>query len=98
MDQQSKPDRHDLLANMFTDRRFELIDRWLYLANIDGTKIAVVIATKNTGYFEYALNRARLDRLLIALHKGKVDEGYVVLARMDADYKPNFTGYREAEE
>jgi hypothetical protein len=99
MDQQSKTlQRHGLLSNIFTDKRFLQIDRWNYFIEVDGAKIGVAVATLNPGFFEYALNKAALDRVLAALRKGKIDEGYVVLARVSESHQSMFTGYRETEE
>ena len=57
--------------------------RYLYLIEDDGAKIGIVVATLNPSFFEHALNKAAMERVLASLRNGKIDEGYVVFARVD---------------
>jgi hypothetical protein len=99
MDQQSKTlKRHDLLSNIFADQRFVPKGRYLYLIENDGAKIGIVVATLNPGFFEHALNKAAIERVLASLRNGKIDEGYVVFARVDNSRQHTFMGCREIEE
>jgi hypothetical protein len=89
-------DRTELLRNMFTDRRFRRLDRWLFFANVDGVKIGVAVATLSDGYFEHALNKGSEERVLAALANGKADEGYVVFA--NGSFAFEYTNHAEARE
>jgi hypothetical protein len=68
----------DLSNIMFGDGRFERKDLRKYFGEIDGKKIGVVLATKNSGYPDCALNRIELEGLLRAKQEGRLDEVYVV--------------------
>jgi hypothetical protein len=90
---------HDILRDIFTDPRFRQIGRWLRHGVIDGRRVGAVIATLNPGFVEYALNKAEEERLLAAkCEKAKLDEAYVIFARIDGFYQPTFSGARDAEE
>jgi hypothetical protein len=80
MDQKSKYP-YDL-SGMFTDRRFRRCGRYRYVGEIDGKKIGVVLATKSPSYFDYALNKPDLDRVIAGKRAGRLDEAIVVKAKI----------------
>ena len=71
------------LSGMFADDRFTRHGRFRYSATIDGTKIGVVLATKNQGFDNFAINKADLDRLIAATGDGRLDAAFVVAAKVN---------------
>jgi hypothetical protein len=71
-----------VLAGMFTDPRFRELNRYRLFANIDGIKIGVVLATKSPRYDNFALNKTDMERLLAGKRNGKIDQAFVVMARV----------------
>jgi hypothetical protein len=91
-------DRTELLRNMFTDRRFQRRGHWVWYVVIDGVKIGVVAATLNPGYFEHALNKESIERVLAGLTNGKADEGFVVFAVSNGFWQFEYQGHADAKE
>jgi len=91
-------DRTELLRNMFTDRRFKRLGRWLWFGVIDDVKIAVVVATLNPGFFQHALNQSEEERVLAALRNGRADEGYTIFAEANGMFQLTYCGHADARE
>ena len=54
-------------------------------SEIDGKKIGAVLATKNPGFDFPALNKAELDGLVCGKSEGRLDEVYVVAAKVNGE-------------
>jgi hypothetical protein len=83
---------------MFTDRRIRRISRYRHYGEIDGVKIAVVLATKNPSFDNWALNKPDFDRGISGKRDGRVDEAYVVAAKVNGVGVPKYCDQIEAEE
>jgi hypothetical protein len=71
------------LSHIFDNgSKFDEFKRYRMQGQIDGRNVGVVLATKNKGYDTFALNCADLERLTAAKNNGKVDEAYVVFAKV----------------
>jgi hypothetical protein len=74
----------DAVAGMFGDKRFHEISRFVHYGDIDGTKIGCVVATMTQQFVNYALGKDGTDRVHNAKQSGKIDAGFVVMAKVDA--------------
>jgi hypothetical protein len=86
-----------VLAAMFDDKRFKEIDSWLWFAEIDGKRVGVAVATRSSRFDTHALNQQSLDRLIEAKRSGKVDNTFIVAARIDALNNISFIAANDAE-
>jgi hypothetical protein len=80
---------------VFTDSRFHRIGSAVYgwVGKIDGERIGVVVATKSQRFAnstDYLLNKDDFDRLVAALNAGRLDEAWVVCAKIDQSGKLTF--------
>jgi hypothetical protein len=73
----------DVLANIFGDSRLIEFRRNCFRGEVDGQKIGAVLATQNPTYTNFALNDGDFTRLLEAEDAGRVDEAWVVFARVN---------------
>ena len=73
----------DVLAGIFSDPRFTEFRRNCFRGEVNGQKIGVVLATQNPTYTNFALNDGDFTRLLEAGDAGRVDEPWVVFARVN---------------
>ena len=80
------------LREIFTDPRFRFstsigYPNRLYGGEVDGKKIGAVVILKNANgrSEDFALNVSGLQYVLKAEEEGRIAEGYVVLARREAD-------------
>jgi hypothetical protein len=51
--------------------------RWLYYLTMNAIVTGVILATKNSGFSDYAINKPEFMRLLAALDSGKLGAAYV---------------------
>jgi hypothetical protein len=86
------------LSGMFSDPRFTRHWPRKYSAEIDGTRIGIVLATINPSFNNPALNKIEFDRLLAAKRDGKIDEAVVVFARTNGNATPTYCGDMDAED
>ena len=73
----------NVLAGIFSDPRFTEFRRNCFRGEVNGQKIGVVLATQNPTYTNFALNDGDFTRLLEAGDAGRVDEPWVVFARVN---------------
>jgi hypothetical protein len=73
----------EAVAKMFGGKPWHHIRRFEWFGNIDGTKVAVVVATMKGDFTNYALGKDGRDRVYDAVKDGKVDVGFLVLAKVD---------------
>jgi len=73
----------DVLAGIFSDPRFTEFRRNCFRGEVNGQKIGAVLATQNPTYTNFALNDGDFTRLLEAGDAGRVDEPWVVFARVN---------------
>jgi hypothetical protein len=83
----------DVLAGMFTDRRFRQFKKFRYYGEIDSMRIGVVVASKGASYNNYALNKLDVENLIAAKRSGKVDHAFVVAAVLNV-----YVGHHDVEE
>jgi hypothetical protein len=93
---------HEVLANMFTDRRFREIAPDLYQARIGDAKVGVAVAKRLKKHHNHLLTADNLERRLIDTKRGLVvgkslDFAFVVAANK-VSFRNVFVGYRDAEE
>jgi hypothetical protein len=87
----AEPNWPEVLSAVFTDPRF----RWSgYRSSgeVDGVRIGVVLATMNSNFNTFALNKGDLDRLTEAKRRGKIDVGFVVGARAEKSSERSYQG------
>jgi hypothetical protein len=71
------------LSHIFDNgSNFDEFRRYRLLGQVDGKNVGVVLATKNKNYNSFALNCTDLERLTAAKRDGKIDEAYVVFAKV----------------
>ena len=74
----------ECLKNMFSElQQWRQCARCLYYREIDGKKYGVVLATIAPSHNRPAMNKPEIERVLACKRKGKIDEGYVVAARLN---------------
>lgn len=88
----------DCLRTMFKDRGWKMVGRYRYMGEIDGAKIGVVLATMSPSYDRFALNKKDNESLLQAKHDGKVDQAFVVAAKLNGSGPPEYCTAVDAEE
>lgn len=88
----------EFLSNMFSDPRFHLIGRNRYGGKIDGSRIGSVLATRSPPYDQFALNRGDNENLLAAKRGGKIDQAFIVAAKLNGVGPPEYCAAVEAEE
>ena len=86
------------IPEIFRCSEFYQTSRYRWLADFDGTKIGIVIATRTWRFDNHDLNKADFDRLLEAKSSGKIDVGFVVAACISKEYVHIYVAHREAEE
>jgi hypothetical protein len=91
------PSWADILPSMFSDPRFKQLDHYRLRANIDGIRVGIVVASRSRKFFNHALGKKYLDRLLEAKRTGKIAAAFVVTARVSKDYTYIYVGYCDAE-
>jgi hypothetical protein len=96
--QDSSPNGKRSLADIFTDSRFRRLGRFLRFGKIDDVKIGVVLATKNPRFDNWTLNKPDNDRLIAGIREGKIDEAWVVAAKVNGTSMPVYCDQIEAEE
>jgi hypothetical protein len=87
-----------ILTNIFEDTRWRQIDRRLYFAEIDDQKLGGVLATWNGRYDNFALNRDEMERLIAALHAGKIGTALVIAVEKNGTGRYEFRRAVNAEE
>jgi hypothetical protein len=89
---------HSILGEMFTDQRFRQLNKsnWCWYAEIEGTKVGVVLATQGPKYPSPALNKSDVERLLAGKRSGKLDQAFIVVTRFDAFSNYVFRDFRDA--
>ena len=87
----------DVLAGIFSDPSFNEFRRNCFNGKANGKTIGAVLATQNSTYLNFALNDGDFTRLLEAEDAGRVDEAWVVFARVDLN-KRAFKGAISARE
>jgi hypothetical protein len=92
------PDGPAILSNIFTDSRFRDLSRYRLFGNIDGVKIGVVLATRSPRYDNFALNKGDMDRLLAGKRDGKIDQAFVVMAKVNGVNAVTYCDCIEAEQ
>jgi hypothetical protein len=85
------------LSKIFEDGRFKRCGH-KYLGEDDGKKIGVVLATKSAGYDSPALNKQEFDGGRRAKRDGRIDEFYVVAAKVNGVATPKYLDHIEAEQ
>jgi hypothetical protein len=86
------------LSKIFEDGRFKRIGSRKYLGEVDDKRIGVVLATKNAGYDTCALNETEFDGVRHAKSKGRLDETYVVAAKVNGVGVPKYLDQIDAEQ
>ena len=86
------------LGRIFIDGLLERISRYRYFGEIDGAKIGVVLATKNQRFDNWALNKPDFDRVIAGKRDGRINEAYVVAAKVNGVGIPLYCDQIEAEE
>ena len=86
------------LDQMFSDGRFTRYGLHRYFAETGGRKVGIVLATMNSGYDSYALNKSEFDRLVSAKRDGRLDDAFVVAAKTAGSKVPSFCDQIDAEE
>jgi hypothetical protein len=86
-----------LLVYMFDDRRFRMIASGLWQANIDGTKVGVVVARRPRHRDRHLLNCDTFERMMKSLAVNGIDFAFVVTAD-EVKVKLTYVGCREAGE
>jgi hypothetical protein len=86
MNENNKPKRVTNIpmsvVTMFTDStNWNRVDLYIYHNSVE--KIGVVLATKSPNWDSFALNKKELERVIAGKRKGKIDEAYVVAARVN---------------
>jgi hypothetical protein len=71
------------LPGMFSDPRYKRNDRYRYKALVDNIRAGVVVASMNPRFFSYALNQGDTEAAREAKRNGKIDVGFVVLAKIN---------------
>jgi len=87
----------DVLANIFGDSRLIEFRRNCFRGEVNGQKIGVVLATQNPTYTNFALNDGDFTRLLEAGDAGRVDEPWVVFARVNGGKRAFRSAMRAGE-
>jgi len=85
------------LATMFSDPGWQRVGRYLYFKEIDGQKVGVVLATMSPRWDDFALNKGEYERVLNGKREGRLDQTYMVAAKIDGA-KFEYVGAMEAEE
>jgi hypothetical protein len=78
-------DVKNLLAGVFSGPGFNEFRRYCFNGKANEKTIGVVLATQNSTYLNFALNEGDFTRLLEAEDGGRVDEAWVVFARVDVN-------------
>jgi hypothetical protein len=86
------------LSKIFSDDRFRPFGQYRYYGEVDGSKIGVVLATCSPRFDNFALNKADLDRLVDGKREGRIDQAFVVQARVNGYGAPAFHAVIDAEE
>jgi hypothetical protein len=86
------------LVHIFTDSLWQRLSRYRHYGEIDGVKIGVVLATKNPRFDNWALNQTDFYRVIAGLRDGRIDEAYVVAAKVNSVGVPRYCDQIEAEE
>lgn len=91
---------NELLPRIFTDPRFQKsrTSRRRWQANINGTRVGIVVAWRPADYDNFALNKADIELLLKLKQEGTFDEVFVVLASADENFDSTYVGYCDAVE
>ena len=87
-----------ILPGIFTDSRFQELSRYRLFGEIDGVKVGVVLATKTPRYELFALNRGDFERLLAGKSAGKLDQAFVVLAKINGLGAATYWDHTSAEQ
>jgi hypothetical protein len=86
----------DVLPGIFADPRWRELSRYRLFAIIGGARVGVVLATKKPPFANYAVNKVDFDRLLAGKSVGKIDQAFVVFARIN-DLGMTYVGHVEAD-
>ena len=89
------PNWDELLPNIFTDPRFRKSkkSRRRWHAEINGTRVGIVVALRPVDYDNHGLNKEDIEQLLKLRRDGTFDAAFVVLASVGM-----YIGHRDAEE
>jgi hypothetical protein len=87
----------DELKNVIDDPRWRQLDKRLYLAEIEGMRIGVALATSSPQYTNFAVNSRDLERLRSGKSTGKVDHIFVVAMKMNGAGRLEYRGKIEAD-
>ena len=85
------------LSTMFSDTRFQRFGRYIYYAVIDDKKIGVVLATMAPHRDDFALNKGEFERVLNGERDGKVNQAFVVAAKLNGGRSLEYQGADRAE-
>jgi hypothetical protein len=85
------------LKNITVDPRWRQLDKRLYFAEIEGTRIGTALATCSPQHTNFAVNSKDLERLLNAKNAGKVDLTFVVAMKTNGAGQPEYRGKIEAD-
>jgi hypothetical protein len=89
-----KPNWHELIPTIFTDRRFVKTGRRRYVVQLNDKWAGIAVAWKPPGYENYGLNCEDLERLIEKMSDGSLDAGFVVLATLE-NSKAVYIAHRE---
>jgi hypothetical protein len=71
------------IPGILSDPRCTRKDRYQYKALIDNVRVGIVVASMNPRFFSYALNQGDTEAVREAKRNGKIDVGFVVLAKIN---------------
>ena len=91
-----KPNWHELIPTIFTDRRFVQTGRRRYVVQLNDKWAGIAVAWKPPGRENYGLNCEDLERLIEKMSDGSLDAGFVVLATLE-NSKAAYIAHREVD-
>lgn len=94
------PNWGELLPDMFSNSHFHKskTSRRRWHAEINGSRVGVVVAWRPADYENHALNIEDVDKLLELKRAASFDAAYVVLATTGENFASSYVGHRDAEE
>jgi len=98
MNANTEPNWPEILSAVFTDPRFRWVGTYRLAGEVDGVRVGVVLASMNSSFVTYALNKGDFDRLAEAKRRGKLDVGFVVGARVEKSGKQTYQGSLDVDE
>src|SRR5262245_22285437 len=86
------------LQSMFEDKKWQEVGPYCYFTETNNTKVGVVLATQRQGYPNFLINEGTLQRLLKGKLEGKIDQAFVVAAKLNGAARPTYFGQMDAEQ